>query len=120
MALSMSSAGETTKRSMENSKPPHGKIHGALWNLYPCEARLVEVVVCWTDWAWCQPYIGTVRKAIEVKMDGQTLYVDNNDGKALAVFLQGKAPVMGFRFIPTYVVYDDPAAKPSYQASLPL
>jgi hypothetical protein len=100
------------------SKPSHGKIHGALWFKHPCEASLVQCVVGWSDWRWCQGLEGTIRKAIEVKMDGQTVYVDNQDGKALVVFLEGRAPLPGFRFVPAFAVYGDPDAKPSYQARL--
>jgi hypothetical protein len=112
MGTSIRAAG----RSMMSSTEPKGKVRGALWSGYPVEARLVEVVVGPTSWTWCQPYIGTVRKAIEVRLDSGPVYVDNQDGRALSVFLQGKAPLPGFRFIPAFGVTDDPEAKQAYNA----
>src|SRR3954464_10329981 len=94
---------------------PKGRICGALWSGFPTEARLVTVVVGQTNWKWCAPLIGSVRKAIEVKLDAQTVYIDNEDGRALQVFLKGHAPLPGFRLVPAFAVYDDPSAKQFYQ-----
>lgn len=99
-----------------SSTEVRGRIRGALWSGYPVEARLVEAVVGQTTWKWCQPYIGTIRKAIEVRLPSGTAYVDNEDGLALQVFLQGKAPLPGFRFIPAFGVSEDPEAKQVYNA----
>jgi hypothetical protein len=110
MVISIRAVGRSTMSSTETK----GRIRGALWSGYPVEARLVEAVVKQTNWTWCQPYIGTVRKAIEVRLPLGAVYVDNQDGRALSVFLQGKAPLPGFRFIPVAGVDDDPEAKQVY------
>jgi hypothetical protein len=114
----MRAAPKTMPTNTSPEKPTKGKIQGAQWSGYPCEARLVSVVVGPSKWTWCKDMLGRARKAIEVRLDsGMTLYVDNEDGTALAVFLAGKAPLPGFRFVPPYVVRDDPDAKAYYQAS---
>lgn len=102
---------------------PKGRILGARWSQCPVEARLVKVLVGQSDWQWCQPYIGTMRKAIEVRlpMDGglhRTMFVDNEDGRALAVFLRGQAPLPGFRLLPAFAVYEDETVENTYQAKL--
>jgi hypothetical protein len=75
-----------------------------------------------TDWEWCQPFVGTLRKAIEVRMatvdSHRTVYVDNEDGRALWVFLKGQAPLPGFRLLPAFTVYEDETAQHVYQAKL--
>lgn|ERR1044072_105160 len=101
---------------------PKGRILGALWSASPVEARLVKVMVGPTDWEWCQPFVGTLRKAIEVRMatvdSHRTVYVDNEDGRALWVFLKGQAPLPGFRLLPAFTVYEDETAQHVYQAKL--
>jgi hypothetical protein len=101
---------------------PKGRILGALWSMAPVEARLVQVLVGQTDWEWCQPFIGTMRRAIEVKLPTltghRTVFVDNYDGRALQVFLMGRAPLPGFRLLPAFAVYEDDTAESFYQAKL--
>ncbi len=97
---------------------PKGRICGALWSGFPVEARVVKVLVGPTSWKWCEPFIGRTRKAVEVKLDAGRVYIDNEDGKALTVFLRGQAPMPGFRFLPAFRVTDDPDAKLFYQATI--
>lgn len=102
--------------SLKPKSLPNGRIRGALWAGYPCEARCVRVMVGPSEWPWCQSLVGTQRKAIEVKMDGWAVYLDNEDGRALAIMLKGYAPLPRMRFLPAYEVLDDPTAQPFYQA----
>lgn len=95
---------------------PKGRIRGAKWSGYPVEARLVKVLVGDTSWKWCVPYIGTTRRAIEVILQAGTIYIDNEDGRALTVFVRGQAPLPGFRLLPVYSVYEDELASDFYQA----
>ncbi len=82
---------------------------------------LVTVGIAPAKW-WCADMIGQQRKAIEVTLSGtletqsQTVYVDNEDGWALSIFLKGMAPMPKFRFIPAFTVSDDPASEVFYKA----
>ena len=107
-----------TKNSIKALNLPHGRIRGATWSNYPVEARCCSVLVGPTTWTWCKDLVGTFRRAIEVKLEAQTVYVDNENGAALQVFLKGHAPLPGFRFVPAYSVHDDNKAARSYQAEV--
>jgi hypothetical protein len=107
---------------IENTK--RGKILGARWANYPAEARVVLVTVGASEWEWCQPLIGAIRRAVEVIVETvpgrrRVLYVDNEDGRALLVVLKGIAPLPGMRFLPVFEVKEDLAAEWTYQASVP-
>jgi hypothetical protein len=104
-------------RSTKAAGRPKGWIFGAKWSGLPVEARTVSVTVGMApkNW-WCHGMEGQIRKAIEVKMEGQTVYVDNEDGWALSVFLRGLAPLPKFRFIPVFFVKDDPESEIFYKA----
>ena len=96
---------------------PRGWIYGAKWAQIPCEARVVKVIVGTSpaEW-WCSAFVGTERTAIEVKLDGRTVFVDNEDGKALEAILRGLAPWPGFRFLPVFKVVPDKDIPVFYKA----
>jgi hypothetical protein len=99
------------------SNKPRGWIYGAKWAGIPVDARVVLATVGLSPkgW-WCEPYMGTRRQAIEVMRNGDTTYIDNEGGKALAVFLRGAAPRPGFRFLPILIAQDDPSSELFYKA----
>jgi hypothetical protein len=96
---------------------PRGWIFGAKWSGEICEARACKITVgvAPDDW-WCKDLVGQERRAIEVNVQGQTVYVDNQDGRALDVFLRCLAPMPKFRWIPAFLVMDDPDAELFYKA----
>ena len=102
---------------------PRGWIYGAKWGNVPVEARvcLATVGIAPPNW-WCHELTGSERRVIEVKMPdspdqkGQTVYIDNQDGWSLDVFLRGLAPLPRFRFLPVFFLKDDPEAAQSYHA----
>lgn len=65
---------------------------------------------------WCHDKVGQETKAIEVKLQGQTVYIDNSDNWALSVFIRGLAPMPKFRFVPVFFVKDDPESEVFYKA----
>lgn len=73
------------------------------WNGEPCEARVVRVIVGSSlkpTW-WCADLEGTEREAVEVRYDGQTFYLDNeNNAGWLKVTLGEGAPGWGHRSLP--------------------
>lgn len=52
------------------------------WNGEPCAARKTRVIVgkAPRDTWWCAKLAGQERAAVEVKYQGQTIYLDNEDG----------------------------------------
>jgi hypothetical protein len=96
---------------------PKGWIYGAKWSALPVEARVCRVTVGISppNW-WCHGLQGDERSAIEVKLAQQTVYIDNEDGWALSVFLKMLAPLPKFRFVPVLFVKDDPNAEVFYRA----
>jgi hypothetical protein len=104
-------------RSTNAQCKPKGWIYGAKWSGYPVEAKacLVTVGVAPKNW-WCHDLTGQQRKAIEVKLGSQTVYIDNEDGWALTIFLRGIAPLPKFRFIPVFFVKEDEESEQFYKA----
>ena len=101
----------------KNLNKPRGWIYGARWGGRTIEATVVRVMVgvAPADW-WCADMVGQERSAIEVKMDDQTVYIDNADGKALAALLDAIAPLPGTRFMPVFQVLQDGQAEVFYKA----
>ncbi len=97
---------------------PRGWIYNARWGGRTIEATVVKVRigVAPEDW-WCAKMVGEERSAIEVKMDGQTVYVDNEDGQALTAMLQTVAPLPGTRFMPVFQLLPDESIPAFYKAS---
>lgn len=96
---------------------PKGWIYGARWSGIPVDARVCKITVgAAPDNWWCRDIVGQERSAIEVKFIEQTVYIDNDNGWALEVFLKGLAPLPRFRFVPVFFVADDDTAQQCYHA----
>lgn len=65
------------------------------WNGEPCAARKVRVMVADSDFFpayWARQYVDTVREAVEVTYNGQTFYLDNEDGSGWHKVTHGGGP----------------------------
>lgn len=103
--------------SLKEMQKPRGWIYGARWAGQPCEARVCKVMVGIADGWWCEDLTGAIRKAIQVTFDGRVVYLDNEDGRALQVFLKGWAPMPRMRWLPAASEpVDDPESAISYKA----
>lgn len=63
------------------------------WNFEPCEARIVRIVVGNSgrfEKPWFEPYLGTIREAVEVKYYRQTFYIDNEFGVGWRKVTEGR------------------------------
>lgn len=73
------------------------------WNGEPCTAEQCTVIVTPSPvptW-WCFNLAGTERKAVEVRYDGTTFYLDDEDGSGWAKVTEGRgSPGYGDRSLP--------------------
>jgi len=69
------------------------------WNWEPARAQRVTVIVADAPQFpqyWARPYIGQERFAVEIYQNGQTFYIDNEDGSGWDKVTSG-GPWMGHR-----------------------
>lgn len=81
------------------------------WNFEPCEARIVRIVVGNSgrfEKPWFEPYLGTIREAVEVKYGRYTFYIDNQFDNGWRKVTEGRgSPMWGHSSIDAERVLDD-------------
>lgn len=81
------------------------------WNFEPCEARIVKIIVGNSgrfEKPWFQPYLGTVREAVEIVQGRQKFYIDNQFDNGWKKVTEGKgSPTWGHSSLDAERVLDD-------------